>query len=222
MVISFANLKGGVGKSKLNAVFASYLASVKNELTAFVDTDVNQKSSRSYQYVDNPFLTRIEYNYENGDLTDYILKLTESYDHVIVDLPGTFQQEGVISCLSTLDYVIIPTLTEPEDLDSTKLFLEKIEELSKSMGEQIPFKVLVNNYEVQYFGMKEIEESGFAPIKEYLETENVLEKGIRRERSMLQMNFVFGEYGSHKKAPLITPVMEEIYNLVSESISVRD
>lgn len=211
MIVCFFNIKGGVGKSKLNSFFSGFLAH-KEKTVAFLDTDVNQKTSSVYRSVENPFLTHIDYKVENGNVAEYVLELAKDFDFVVVDMPGTLQQEGVVDALSVMDYIIVPSTAAEEDLHASSIFVDFLEELN------VPHKVLMNNYEVQFFGMNDHEKDGFSEFSNYFKC-GVFELGIRKNRSLLQENFVFGEYGEHHKTNTVEPTLELILKTIEDHVN---
>jgi cellulose biosynthesis protein BcsQ len=199
-IFSFSNLKGGAGKSKLNAYFANYLDHLGFKVI-LVDFDVSQHTTLVYDQADNMTLEVVQFIAKHGNIADYVKALMGSYDYIIVDIPGTIQQEDVMTVISMMDYVVIPSSVNDDDLQSTSKFAR----LLKRIG--VPFNIMLNKYEAQYFGMGEEEKNEFNSYNKMLEG-MVLTKGIRFERSLLQENFVLGEYGKHKNAKRVEPTVE--------------
>jgi len=208
MIISFANLKGGVGKSKLNAYFSAFLAAKKNHTVCLVDFDASQLTTQVYDVVENPNLTVIPYNPTHGNITNLVMSLNDDYDYVLVDIPGTIQQEGVLPLMSIMDYIVVPTTNEEEDISSSIQFCGILQKLN------VKHVVLMNNYEVQFFGMAEHEQNEFKEYSELFPC-GVLSKGIRKNRSLLQQNFKLGLYGDHSKTDNVEKTLELIYSKIN-------
>lgn len=214
MIIGFCNLKGGVGKSKLNSYFSTYLAH-KNYNTVLIDCDVSQHTTGVY---DNEIrsngipLDVIQYvvdanDPQRKDMKSFVTALSSVYDFVVVDMPGTIQQEGVIETFALFDYIIVPTTPEEEDLHSTKIFVGILEKIG------VDYNVIMNNYEVQFFAMGEEESNKFENYQK-LFGGKVLPLGIRKERSLLQQNFAIGKYGEHKNTKRVELALDEVLNRI--------
>ncbi len=220
MIVAFGNLKGGVGKSKLTAYFGNYLSS-KGFKVLIVDGDVNQHTTNIYDSIlsenDNSFKV-VNYNFAFGNIDMFVLSMAEAYDYVFVDIPGTIQQEGLLDLYVMMDKIIIPTSNQDEDLDSTCKFINFITELRDSEGSKFEgdYKVLLNNYEVQYFNFGDQEKNQFPEAKALFGTDKVFDLGIRKERSLLQSNFVLGQYGSHPKTKRVEETLDLIFNFLNE------
>lgn len=217
MVIGFSNLKGGVGKSKLNAYFADYLAN-KGFDTVLIDCDVNQRTTEVYDVSEKGLpdnLTLINYRFEAGDIKTFINDHKDVYDFVLVDLPGTIQQDGVISAASCIDKIIIPTTTSKEDLNSSLKYTEILNLLNQTGHTSIDYKILINNYEVQ-FGLKLEEEENF-PTYQKIFDNNVFPKGIRKERSLLQNKFILGDYGNHANSKRVEETLDLIFEFINKN-----
>lgn len=212
MVFAFMNLKGGVGKTKLNSYFATYVAS-KGYKVLLIDSDVSQHTTEVFteEIPEGMHLDVLQYNTDYGNLDVIIENSKSSYDLVIVDFPGTVQQEGVIPLISEMDFVVVPTPPDEEDLHSTKKFALILDQL------EVPYNVLINNYEVQFYGMVEHEKNGFREFNKLFDGK-VFPIGIRKERSLLQQNFALGRYGGHKN----TARVEEALNQVLTKIGIHE
>lgn len=140
-VITFANPKGGVGKTT-SAIIAALELERAGASVAFFDLDPNAnvvkwKSARDslkretkIKIVQRP--TDIE------DVLQVIEELEEGHDFVIVDLEGT-RDKIVTYTLSATDLVLIPTngstMEAIQGVDTVRL----IESTSKMTRRQIPF-----------------------------------------------------------------------------------
>lgn len=214
-IIMFGNLKGGVGKSILTSYFANYLAAQK-KMTLIIDGDVSQHTSDIYDKSDSlqDYLSIIKYNLSDGDIGEFVFNQCQGYDYVLVDIPGTIQQDGIIPLLSMMDKIIIPTSFAEEDISSSIRFVHILNNLESNLD----YKVLINKYEVQYsHEVREAEKNGFVEYESIFGEGNILEKGIRVERSLLQNNFKSGEYDLTKRnAGRVNETMDLIYEFIQK------
>lgn len=209
MIFGFVNIKGGVGKSKLNGYFATYGAAKKGKKVLLIDTDVSQQTTKEFDadIPDGMELEVLEYEVKYGNLDSMIKSVESAYDLIVVDFPGNIQQEGIIRAMATLDYAIIPTTPEPEDVGASQRTMEILDQL------ELPYNVLMNNYEAQYYGMGESERNGFKEFnEEHIFNGKLLPVGIRKERSLLNQNFVLGQYGGHKNTKRVEEALDLIYS----------
>ncbi len=124
-VISFLNLKGGVGKSTLTELTASYIFD-KGGSVIVVDCDEDQ-------YTINK---SVEQDEENGidtfdvtamysrDVVEALPILMDQYDYIFVDFPGNMDQTGVQSIYPFIDICVTPFYPNKKDVDSTLSFNE--------------------------------------------------------------------------------------------------
>ena len=147
LCIAFASQKGGVGKSTLTVLAASWLHYPHGIRVAVVDsTTCGTPSSNSRTATrpscnlrrdlrrDSSFHSRRE---QRGETLSYSLLQTfqamsewrkwaavaeERYDVVLFDLPGTVGNEGVLSTIVELDYLFIPMKADRIVLESTLNF----------------------------------------------------------------------------------------------------
>lgn len=152
-IVSFCHGKGGSGKSTLTNMVASYLKSIGLKIyVADIDTgqgslidlrqmDLNDNVDNSVMY-DLVAMDPIDFpkTYEN--------ELEGEYDYVFLDFPGTLMQPGVISCLTTIDYMFVPTGFDINDLTAFRRFVslynEQIAPLRSQAGLETVFKGVWN------------------------------------------------------------------------------
>jgi chromosome partitioning protein len=110
MIIAFGNQKGGAGKTTLCALLANYLSIEKHAPVMVLDMDVQQslvnlRQRDAAQHQDMPYPIEIMH------LTDYAKyrsKLNSTEAFILIDLPGTLNDEGMRSILQDADYIICP------------------------------------------------------------------------------------------------------------------
>ena len=120
--LSFENPKGGVGKSTITTLFASYLhanAKDKGLVIGVVDIDDFQNSIGSLRDRDK---RDPDYSEEfdviplsSEEFINRIDFLRDAFDIILVDFPGSLKQSGVVKSLMLIDIIIIPF--EPSKLD---------------------------------------------------------------------------------------------------------
>lgn len=148
--ISFANQKGGIGKSTLTVLAASWLRYVRGLNVLVVDCDFPQNSiielrerekktimqsdayklmiQRQFERLQKkayPVIRSTPENAEN-DVRVFLASEPEPYDVVLYDLPGTMGTKGVIYTISLLDYLFIPMRADRLVMQSTLNFAQTV------------------------------------------------------------------------------------------------
>ena len=150
--IAFSTQKGGAGKTTFTVLTASYLHYARGYNVIVVDCDYPQFSiekmrSRDVELLDtNQSLhelaitqfSKIEkatYSILSSMPEDAIATVKEHLeqcdqpvDFVFFDLPGTFNNEGVVATLSNVDYVFTPIAADKISLESTVSFATVVKE----------------------------------------------------------------------------------------------
>ena len=148
LFIAFSTQKGGMGKTVLTVLAASYLHYVKGYNVAVIDCDYPQHSivemrERDVQRItNNPYYKRLAYEQfktlqkkayrvEESNAADAIavaegLQQENDLDFIFFDLPGTLNTKGVIKTLAMMDYVFIPVSADRVVLESTLQFASTI------------------------------------------------------------------------------------------------
>lgn len=153
LFIAFSTQKGGVGKSTFTVLVASYLHYLKGLNVAIMDCDYPQCSVYDMRKREIRQLeTNLHYQSKAIVLFDSlgkqtypivcakpeeaILKAREfltseptDYDVVFFDLPGTINNDGVISTFMSMDYVFVPMATSRMSMESTLSFIIPVNEL---------------------------------------------------------------------------------------------
>jgi cellulose biosynthesis protein BcsQ len=148
LFIAFSTQKGGMGKTALTVLSASYLHYVKGYNVAVIDCDYPQHSIVEMrerdveQITTNPYYKRLAYmqfkslqkkayRVEESNAADAIevaerLKQELDLDFIFFDLPGTLNTKGVVKTLAMMDYVFIPVSADRVVLESTLQFATTI------------------------------------------------------------------------------------------------
>ena len=155
LFVAISNQKGGVGKSALSVVLASYFHFEKGLNVAIVDCDSPQHSlvrmrERDKKAVSNSAYYRqlIKQQWSQVQKKAYPIvgstaeKAREAadeiaasgdYDLIFVDLPGTVESTGVFRTIVNMDYVLTPTVPDLIVMQSTLAFATTVLDHIKKM-----------------------------------------------------------------------------------------
>ena len=144
--IAFATQKGGIGKTTLTVLTASYLHYVKGYNVAVVDCDAPQNSIADLRAREIEVIAESTYfkalacdhfrrvkkkaypvvTSNAADALDDADKMLREEatkpDLVFFDLPGTLKSEGVVKTLSQMDYIFAPISADRLVVESTLQF----------------------------------------------------------------------------------------------------
>jgi cellulose biosynthesis protein BcsQ len=158
LFVAFSTQKGGMGKTAVTVLTASYLHYVKGYRVAVFDCDYPQYSIVKERQRDeslvmgNEYFKRLAYEkYGQGAMKVYRVieskaetavedaqALIESnekpYDVIFFDLPGTLNSKGVVQTLSTMDYIFTPVSADRLVLESTLQYALMLNEEIISVG----------------------------------------------------------------------------------------
>jgi cellulose biosynthesis protein BcsQ len=143
LFIAFSTQKGGMGKTSVTVLVASYLHYVKGCRVAIIDCDFPQHSISKERNRDSDlvmsddYFKRAAYNqFSTLGIKAYHVKestaaeaindaeklmetSSKSFDIIFFDLPGTLNSSGVIRTLATMDYIFTPISADRFVLEST-------------------------------------------------------------------------------------------------------
>lgn len=145
--ILFANLKGGVGKSTLAAMFAHYLLS-KNKPVAVVDADIQQSLSWKRdkdlrQCPDSPvpwpILSMDTSSLDNTKAMVNQLKTVKG--NIVFDMPGTFNDPNLAPIIQMADVIIIPMAYDDLTIKATEIFVNVVRQLTKAQLIFVPNRI---------------------------------------------------------------------------------
>ena len=164
LLVAISNQKGGVGKSALTVVLASYLHYEKDLNVAIIDCDSPQHSLVRMRERDkkaisaSPYYQQlVEKQWDRIQKKAYPIigstaekareaadKLAEEHvlDIVFVDLPGTVESTGVFRTIVNMDYVLTPSLPDLIVMQSTLSFATTVLDYARSRKE-VPLKDII-------------------------------------------------------------------------------
>lgn len=166
MVITFANQKGGVGKSTLAMLFANWL-SEQSEKVLVLDLD-RQGSIHHQRERDKSMFSYQDYSYEviQYDIDTPVKQITATLTqlksdntdvYIIVDAPGNLSEDGLVPFLTLADSIICPFQYERKSLDSTGTFIVVLQKLIEQYN-TIPNQLYLPNRVKINVGTKEEKE----------------------------------------------------------------
>ena len=158
LFIAFSTQKGGMGKTAMTVLVASYLHYVKGYHVAVIDCDFPQQSivkerNRDYELIINDmYFKRAAYEQfrslgikvypVRGSLPKNAVedaqKLMDSsekpFDVIFFDLPGTLNSDGVLKTLASMDYIFTPISADRFTMESTLQFATLINDNIITVG----------------------------------------------------------------------------------------
>lgn len=138
ITIIFSNIKGGVGKTTLCALFASYLAEKGYPVIA-IDADLQASLYRHRQREkDVAPETQIPWNVEmldtsdNDRLVQVMNKLKNVPGIVLIDCPGNLNDRNLAYIYQSADTAIIPISFDADTVDATGIFVKALKSVSSA------------------------------------------------------------------------------------------
>ena len=136
-IVLFSNIKGGVGKSSLCALFATYCAE-KGIPTAVVDADLQQSLVRQRERelksagegVQEPWqLIPLDTSDVQG-VENMMENLKTIPGWILVDCPGNLNDNGLLPVFKAADAVVVPISYEDIVVDATSVFIQVFRNIS--------------------------------------------------------------------------------------------
>lgn len=136
-IVLFSNIKGGVGKSSLCALFATYCAE-KGIPTAVVDADLQQSLVRQRERelksagegVQEPWqLIPLDTSDVKG-VENMMENLKTIPGWILVDCPGNLNDNGLLPVFKAADAVVVPISYEDIVVDATSVFIQVFRKIS--------------------------------------------------------------------------------------------
>lgn len=151
VIVTFANQKGGVGKTTLCVTFANYLVT-KGVRVLVIDCDFQHSiikcrkaDIRKYGEEHAPYdVLSYEANVKQA-MTSLMEKLHNdpSIDVVLMDSPGSLKADGLIPMFVNSDVIIVPFHYDLVTVPSTASFLMFIDRLRKAVGEGMKARLFI-------------------------------------------------------------------------------
>ena len=165
LFVALSNQKGGVGKSTLTVLLASYFHYRKGKNVLVVDCDYPQHSIKAMREWDVKNVEKnqrlqgllVEQFGNTGKKAYNILSSTPEqaketafgfidrsdteYDLVLVDLPGTVNTTGVFQSIINMDYVFTPITQERMVVQSSMMFVLAVREYL-SNHKEVPLRTI--------------------------------------------------------------------------------
>lgn len=137
-IIIFSNIKGGVGKTPLCALFANRLIE-HGVPTIVIDADLQASLYRHRQREKNAAPdTQIPWNVEMLDTSDsdklvqVVNKLKSVPGIVLIDCPGNLNDRNLAYIYKSADAAIIPISFDADTVDATGIFVKALKSVSSA------------------------------------------------------------------------------------------
>lgn len=137
-IIIFSNIKGGVGKTTLCALFASYLAENGYPVIA-IDADLQASLYRHRQRekdvapdVQIPWGVELLDTANREHLERVMGKLKNVPGVVLIDCPGNLNDRNLEYIYKTADAAIVPVSFDADTVDATGIFIKALKTVSSA------------------------------------------------------------------------------------------
>ena len=137
-IIIFSNIKGGVGKTTLCALFASYLAENGYPVIA-IDADLQASLYRHRQRekdvapdVQIPWGVELLDTANREHLERVMGKLKNVPGIVLIDCPGNLNDRNLEYIYKTADAAIVPVSLDADTVDATGIFIKALKTVSSA------------------------------------------------------------------------------------------
>jgi len=115
MILTFANVKGGAGKTT-TAMHIAHEMVIRRQSVLFLDADRQRSASRWAEHAqssDEPLPFQVDW-FPSADLIDKVESWQAGVDHLIIDTaPG--DADVMLAAMSVADLVLIPANAGPDD-----------------------------------------------------------------------------------------------------------
>lgn len=143
-IISVSTQKGGAGKTTITALLANSLSKDYQKKVMVIDVD-EQGTLSDIRSEDEDYVDEFPYEMKKIPLAhaeEFLDGMDDTYDLVLIDMPGRTDDDKIIALISLLDAILIPIVADKVDLYSTLNYVEiikKIEDYNREEG--VDFKV---------------------------------------------------------------------------------
>lgn len=219
-IITYANQKGGVGKTTLCALFASYLVS-KGHRVAVFDTDPQQSIAKKrasdmgvYSGCQVPYAVySFSLNNEKA-LISLIGNIRGSghFDFVLFDSAGSLTDQALLALFANTDYLLTPFHYDYLSVPSTAVFIALIVKLRKSLGQQMKTRhYLIPNLDDPRVGTSE-EKALWTETEEKFSRHAVITPRIGKRATMERFSTMSE---MDEQMIVVSPAFEIIYQDIS-------
>lgn len=146
-IVIFSNIKGGVGKATLCALFASYLAERGYPVIA-IDADLQASLYRHRQRekdvapdVQAPWNVDLLDTAKGDHLKNVMSKLKTVPGIVLIDCPGNLNDRNLEYIYKSADTAIIPISFDADTVDATGIFVKALKTVSSANLVFIPNRI---------------------------------------------------------------------------------
>ncbi len=151
VIVTFANQKGGVGKTTLCVTFANYLVT-KGVRVVVIDCDFQHsimkcRKADIKKYGEQPMPYEV-WDCEATD-KDMMFSLMEKLhndpeiDIVLMDSPGSLKAEGLVPMFVNSDIIVVPFHYDLMTVPSTASFLLFVDRLKKAVGDRMKARLFI-------------------------------------------------------------------------------
>lgn len=151
VIVTFANQKGGVGKTSLCVTFANYLV-MKGVRVVIIDCDF-QHSILKCRKADLKHYGEEQIPYEvwsqEPDSSEAMITLIEKLhndpgiDVVLMDSPGSLKADGLVPMFVNSDIIAVPFHYDLVTVPSTASFLMFLDRLRKAVGSRMKARLFI-------------------------------------------------------------------------------
>lgn len=151
VIVTFANQKGGVGKTSLCVTFANYLV-MKGVRVVIIDCDF-QHSILKCRKADLKHYGEEQIPYEvwsqEPDCSEAMITLVEKLhndpgiDVVLMDSPGSLKADGLVPMFVNSDIIAVPFHYDLVTVPSTASFLMFLDRLRKAVGSRMKARLFI-------------------------------------------------------------------------------
>lgn len=140
MIVVFSNVKGGVGKTTLCAMFATWLAEHGYPVVA-VDADLQASLTRHRQReaAAEPEL-KAPWDVLSAE-GDTVKKLQKVKGIVLVDCPGGMYDQKLLDIYKSADVAVVPLSYDTDTVDATGVFIKVLKNVSDAKLVFVPNKI---------------------------------------------------------------------------------
>ena len=235
--IAFSTQKGGVGKTTFTVLTASYLHYACGYNLIVVDCDypqfsINAMRQRDAQGVDrNPALQELAATQFSelkkptytilcataeaavDTVREYLDTHESDTDFVFFDLPGTINNDGVLTTLSGMDYIFTPISADRISLESTLSFSAIIKE---AIGIYLFWNMVDGREKTPLYAMYEkvIADLGLPILKTAVPNTTRYKKEVMEEGTTLFRSTIFPASRTLLRGSRLKELVEEILSIV--------